>query len=84
VEPLFQLLPAPAPKNAVILFDGKDLQQWTNEKGEPARWKAENGYIVETPGAGSIQTKAGFGDVYLHIEWASPFPPKDTGQDRGN
>jgi hypothetical protein len=84
MEGLPQTLPAPAPPNATVLFDGKDLSQWTNMKNEPAAWKVENGYMEIIPGTGGIQTKKGFGDVYLHVEWASPNPPKDTSQDRGN
>ena len=84
VEALPQLLPAPAPHNAVVLFDGKDLSQWTNAKNEAAAWKVENGSMEIVPGTGGIQTKKGFGDVYLHVEWASPYPAKDTSQDRGN
>ena len=36
------------------------------------------------PGTGPIQTKGKFGDVQLHVEWASPNPPVGKGQDRGN
>ena len=35
-------------------------------------------------GPGGIRTKQGFGDVQLHIEWATPSPARGTGQDRGN
>lgn len=31
-----------------------------------------------------IETKASFGDVQLHVEWAAPNPPAGVGQDRGN
>jgi hypothetical protein len=82
MEALTQSLPAPAPKAAIILFDGKDLSQWTNMKNEAPAWKVENGYMEIVPGTGAIQTKKGFGDVYLHVEWASPKPAKDTRQDR--
>lgn len=84
VEALPQSLPMPAPANATILFDGKDLSNWTNTKNEAAVWKVENGYMEIVPGTGGIQTKKNFGDVYLHVEWASPYPAKDTSQDRGN
>jgi Domain of Unknown Function (DUF1080) len=84
MEALPQLLPAPAPPNATVLFDGKDLSQWTNAKNEAAAWKVENGYMEIVPGTGGIQTKKAFGDVYLHVEWASPNPATDTSQDRGN
>ncbi len=41
--------------------------------------------MLETvPGAGMIETKAKFGDIQLHVEWAAPDPPHGVGQDRGN
>ncbi|MDZ7360298.1 MAG: DUF1080 domain-containing protein [candidate division KSB1 bacterium] len=75
---------AAPPSDAVILFDGKDLSQWCDTKGEPAKWKVENGSMVAVKGSGDIQTKSGWGDVQLHIEWAAPIPKRDQGQDRGN
>ena len=84
VNPGPPLPPVPAPSDAVILFDSKDLSQWADEKGGPARWKAENGYFEVVPGTGNIQTRIGFGSCQLHIEWAAPYPPKGSGQDRGN
>jgi hypothetical protein len=75
---------AAPPSDAVILFDGKDLSQWSNAKGEPAKWKVENGYMVAVKGSGDIQTKSGWGDVQLHVEWAAPTLEQDQGQDRGN
>lgn len=73
-----------APSDAVVLFDGKDLSEWQTPSGDPAPWKVENGYFEVVPGTGTIQTKKGFGDVQLHIEWQAPNPPKGEGQDRGN
>ena len=76
--------PVPAPSDAIILVDGKDLSQWTDGKGQPARWKVENGYMEVIKETGSIRTKKKFGDCQLHIEWAAPFPATDKDQDRGN
>jgi hypothetical protein len=76
--------PVPAPSDAIILFDGKDLSQWTNGKGQPARWKVENGYMEVVKETGSILTKQKFGDCQLHVEWASPFVVKGESQERGN
>ena len=76
--------PAPAPADAVVLFDGKDLAAWTDAKGQPARWKVENGYMEVVPKTGGIRTAAGFGDCQLHVEWMAPSPAKGTDQDRGN
>lgn len=76
--------PVPAPSDAVVLFNGKDMGQWTDSKGNPAKWKVENGYMEVVAKAGSIQTKRGFGDCQLHVEWAAPAEVKGEGQDRGN
>jgi hypothetical protein len=84
--------PAPqiggAPSDAIVLFDGKDLSQWVSTKagsaGLPAAWKVENGYFEVVKGAGQIATKEKFGDVQLHIEWASPAVVSGNSQGRGN
>ena len=84
VAPVDSLAPSPAPKDAVILFDGSNLDAWRSPDGGPARWKVTGGAMEVAPGTGAIETKAKFGDVQLHVEWASPNPPVGTGQDRGN
>lgn len=71
--------PGGAPSDAIVLFDGKDLSHWT-----PAKWKVENGYMEVVPHAGDIATKEKFGDVQLHIEWATPAEVKGNSQGRGN
>jgi len=76
--------PAPAPADAVVLFDGKSLAGWEDAKGTPAKWKIENGYMEVAAKAGSVQTKKGFGDCQLHVEWASPAEVKGDDQGRGN
>jgi len=76
--------PVVPPPGVVVLFDGKDLSQWADAKGNPARWKIEKGYMEVAAGTGSIQTKQGFGDCQLHVEWAAPVVVKGEGQERGN
>jgi hypothetical protein len=76
--------PVPAPADAVVLFDGKDLAAWTDAKGQPARWKVENGYMEVVPKTGGIRTVKDFGDCQLHVEWMAPSPAKGADQDRGN
>ncbi len=76
--------PVPAPSDAIVLFDGRDLSQWSSGKGEPARWKVENGYVEVVKKTGSIRTVRGFGDCQLHIEWATPLTVIGEGQGRGN
>jgi hypothetical protein len=75
---------APPPADAVILFDGRDMSGWTGGDGAPARWTVQDGYMQVVPGTGSIQSRERFGDIHLHIEWASPSPAVGTSQNRGN
>jgi len=67
-----------APSDAIVLFDGKYLSHWTG------KWKVENGYFEVVPKAGDLVSKEKFGDVQLHIEWASPAQVKGNSQGRGN
>jgi hypothetical protein len=71
------------PSDAIVLFAGKDLGQWTSMDGSPAKWEVKDGY-VQVNGTGSIRTKEEFGDVQLHVEWATPSEVKGEGQGRGN
>lgn len=79
-----------APSDAVVLFDGKNLDQWTSGKRdgssqEPAKWVAKDGYFECVPKSGYLFTKESFGpDVQLHIEFATPNPPEGESQGRGN
>jgi 3-keto-disaccharide hydrolase len=76
--------PVPAPSDAIVLFDGKDLSEWRTAKGEAPKWKVEKGYFEVVKGTGEIATTRSFGDCQLHVEWMSPAPPVGEGQDRGN
>lgn len=84
VEPAEAGVAARPPKDAVVLFDGSNLDAWRSTAGGPSKWKVANGYMQTAPGTGQIETKQAFGDIQLHIEWATPEPPVGTGQDRGN
>ena len=84
IRPVEQTVPVNPPSDAVVLFDGKDLSQWSTSKGEPAKWSVMDGYMTPVKGSGSIQTRQGFGSVQLHVEWSAPLPPVGEGQDRGN
>lgn len=75
--------PGPPPSDSIVLFDGKDLSQWKNEQGGDAKWKVADG-VATVNGTGSIITRQEFGDVQLHVEWASPEKVVGDGQGRGN
>ncbi len=79
--------PGDPPSDAIVLFDGTNLNAWNGFlKGQtvPAGWKVRDGYVEVDPAAGSIQTKENFGDIQLHLEWASPSAVKGSDQLRGN
>jgi hypothetical protein len=78
------------PADAIVLFDGKDLSAWvTRGRGTPppapapAGWAVHDGYFESGPG-GTISTRESFGDVQLHLEFATPENAEGTSQGRGN
>jgi hypothetical protein len=75
----------PAPKGAIVLFDGKDLSAWVNRNGNgPAGWTVGDGYAEVKPGNGDILTKQTFTDYQLHVEFRLPLMADATGQARAN
>jgi hypothetical protein len=75
--------PGQPPSDAIVLFDGEDSSKWLSSDGKEIRWLVENG-VMKINGTGDIKTKDSFGDLQLHIEWASPLDTKGNGQNRGN
>jgi hypothetical protein len=74
-----------APSDAIILFDGKNLDEWVqNADGSPAKWDVANGIITVNKKYGNIETKRKFGSYQLHIEWRVPANITGSGQARGN
>lgn len=78
VAPRYDGKPVSPPKGALVLFDGTNTNHWTQP------WKIEDGAMVVTPKTGSNTTKESFGSFQLHLEFATPDPPKGMGQGRGN
>src|SRR5690606_12327919 len=76
--------PAAAPSDALVLFDGKDLSEWQNSKGEAAGWTVHDGVFTVKKGTGDIQTKREFNDFQLHLEWLIPEGITGESQARGN
>ena len=75
---------AAAPSDAIVLFDGKDLSNWTGPNGKKARWIVKDGVMECVKGSGFVYSKEKFADCQLHVEWASPANVKGKGQGRGN
>lgn len=67
----------PVPSDAKVLFDGQSMDAWNGVKN----WKIENGYAQV---GSTVHTKEHFGDVQLHLEFATPEKVEGTGQGRGN
>ena len=77
---------AAPPADATVLFDGKDMSHWSDTRGRAAGWRIdlEGMYMECMRGAGIIRSKDKFADFQLHLEFATPTPPRGTGQGRGN
>lgn len=72
------------PSDAVLLFDGKSLDNWKDKDGKTAKWIVKDGAFTVKPGSGDIATKEKFGSQQLHVEFRIPADVKGEGQDRGN
>jgi hypothetical protein len=74
-----------APSDAIVLFDGKNLDQWVQNKDKsPAKWDVHDGIVTVNKNYGNIETKQSFTNYQLHIEWREPEGLEGTGQARGN
>lgn len=75
-----------APSDAIVLFDGKNLDQWTltDKRGTPAAWTVADGILTVKKGTGNIETVKAFLNYQLHVEWKIPANITGTDQARGN
>jgi hypothetical protein len=74
----------PPPKDAVVLFDGKSLDNWIGRDGKAPQWKLLDGGIMQADKL-DIATKEKFdGKFKLHVEFRVPYMPDKKGQERAN
>lgn len=75
-----------APSDAIVLFDGSNLDSWISTKDSTAaKWTLnKDGSMTVNNRTGDIQTKQNFGSMQLHIEWKSPAEVNGDGQHRAN
>ncbi len=73
-----------APSDAIVLFDGKNLDAWVSGRGGEAGWTVHDGVVTVNKRSGDIVTKESFGSFQLHIEWCVPVNITGESQARGN
>jgi hypothetical protein len=65
------------PADAIVLFDGRNLDQWIGVKpggNEEKPAGIEDG-AINILKTGELRTRRDFGDCQLHVEWATPAKP---------
>jgi len=73
------------PSDAIVLFDGSNLDQWVSQKDKsPAKWIIANGILTVDKKAGNIETKRSFKNYQIHLEWRIPVDVTGQDQARGN
>ncbi len=73
---------ADAPADAVVLFDGKNTDQFVGKNGAPCPWKIENGELIVN--GGDVWSKLPFASCQLHLEWKTFPNTEGNSQKKGN
>jgi len=75
-----------APSDAIVLFDGTNLDQWvaTKDSTSQNKWTVSDNAMTVNKSNGDLQTKRSFMDFQLHIEYLIPSNITGSGQARGN
>ena len=73
------------PSDAIVLFDGRNLDEWVSGRtGGAAGWNVADGIVTVDKSTGNIQTKRTFRSYQLHLEYRIPTDITGEGQARGN
>ncbi len=78
---------AEPPSDAIVLFDGKNLDLWRAEgpdSSKAAGWKVHDDIMTVDKKAKGILTRQRFTDYQLHLEFRIPENITGSGQSRGN
>ncbi|MDB5138066.1 MAG: hypothetical protein JWP37_4669 [Mucilaginibacter sp.] len=74
-----------APSDAIVLFDGKNLDEWVQADDQSAaKWNVKGDILTVNKQYGNIETKHKFTNYQLHLEWRVPASITGSGQARGN
>lgn len=73
---------ADAPADAIVLFDGKNTDQFVGKNGAPCPWKIENGELIVN--GGDVWSKLPFASCQLHVEWKTFPDTEGNSQKKGN
>nr|MBC7611595.1 DUF1080 domain-containing protein [Pseudopedobacter sp.] len=77
--------PQDAPSDAIILFNGNNLDAWYGDDStKTAAWDITGAIMTVNKQAGGIITKQKFMDYQLHLEWRVPINITGEDQSRGN
>ena len=75
---------AAPPSDAIVLFDGRNLDEWVHRGGQPARWALARGAMVCNSGTGDVYSRRKIASAQIHVEFAVPHMPNAHDQARGN
>ena len=85
VPPVVRAPAGGVPSDAIVLFDGRNLEAWEPARPDGRLWTVADGVLLVPAGRpGDLRTKRAFGDVQLHLEWRAPAAVQGSGQGRGN
>ena len=75
-----------APSDAIILFNGKNMDEWVlvDDSNAVEKWDLKNEIMTVNKARGDLQTKRKFQNFQLHIEYRIPADIEGSGQARGN
>ncbi len=74
------------PSDAIVLFNGKNFDEWISAvDSTEVKWLLNpDGSMTVKDRTGDIQTLRNFGNIQLHLEWRSPKEIQGIGQSRAN